>query len=396
MGTGEPGQRRKFLAGVGAVALGGCLGGDGQPDSENGVTTEVAVSGNEQLRNDLGVRYPDYDLEDELRILQWGEYWYEAAVPEFEEAFDVSVTVDTVGGLNDRVLEMMDTGELSTYDLLFPSDWVVSVLANDNQIQPLELDKIPNWDNLAQRWVDNAPYDPGQQRYSAPYQWGTTGLGWHEEMVDGPLEDLAYLDSLDAFWIEEFGGQIQMLDLVREVFAVALKRMGESLNTTDSDTIHEAKAMLIEQKSLVDEYGSSTVDVLRNQEATPAQSYSGGAFTAYWALFEDGSSPIAYRIPREGGVVWLDTAVVTVDASSPNAAHAFINYILSATVGAQITNFTFYASPNEAATDQILDEILDNPAIYPPQERQDRLEFIRDVGDAISVYENAWEAVKRA
>jgi spermidine/putrescine transport system substrate-binding protein len=124
--------------------------------------------------------------------------------------------------------------------------------------------------------------------------------------------------------------------------------------------------------------------------------WSGAPFQAYWELYEDGSSPIGYRVPEEGSVVWVDTAAVTSEAQNPNAAHAFINYVLNAQVNAEIANWLFYPSPNEAAKEYISDSMLENERIYPPDSTFEELEFIRNLGDTTQLYSQAWTEIKNA
>jgi spermidine/putrescine transport system substrate-binding protein len=259
-------------------------------------------------------------------------------------------------------------------------------------IQALNLDQLSNFDNLSQKFRE-APYDPGEDRYSVPYQWGTSGIGWNEEMIGSDVE----ISSWDAMWNEEWSGTMTMLNDMRETIGAALKRLGYSLNTTDEAKINEAKDMLIEQKQLLKAYDSDNFQTnLINQQASPVHAWSGGAFQAYWETYEDGSSPIQYVVPDEGGVIWVDTGAVTTEASSPNAAHAFINYYLNAQIGARITNWTYYGSPNEAAEQHISEDILNNESIYPDSETMDQLEFIENIGQATQMYSQAWTEIQNA
>jgi len=390
--------RRGFLKSVcllsGTVSVSGCLGeGD---DGGSDTTSTTTPAGNARLRDELGLRYPDYDLETELQILQWTDYWHPNTIPDFENAYDIPVSVTTYGS-NEEMYNILTEEGLDSYDLAFPSDWMVSKLIREEKLRPLDLGKLRNWVNLGDRWIEDAPYDRGSERYSAPYLWGTTGIAWHEAMVDGTLENLDGLDSWDAMWNDSYAGQIQMMDLPRETYAAALKQLGYSLNTTEPDEIQEATELLVQQKDLVSEYtGEKLVDALVNRRATPMHSFSGTALAAQTQLREDGESPVVYRIPREGGVVWIDTMVVPAGVPHPNAAHAFVDYILNPTVGAMNANFNLYATPNEAAKGTVPADLLDNPAIYPSAETLEKLEFIEDVGDALVHYENGWKTVQNA
>ncbi|MFB6219822.1 MAG: spermidine/putrescine ABC transporter substrate-binding protein [Halolamina sp.] len=382
--------KRTGLAGTAALTgLAGCSGGGGG-------STETAYPGNATRRENLGLPELDYDIEDSLNVFQWADYWPTGTVEKFEDAYDVSVNVSNYAS-NEEMFNKLKAGGSSQFDVIFPSDYMVSVLSSQDMIQPLNLDRIPHWDNLEQYWIDNAPYDPGEDRYSAPYFWGTSGVAWNENMFADSVKEELPFQSWEVMWDDRFSGDMTMLNDQRETIGAALKYLGYSLNTKDESKIEEAKEILIEQKKLLGTYDSVNMsENLINENFSPIHSWSGGAFSAYWELYSDGSSPINYQVPKEGSVVWVDTAAVTKDAKNPNAAHAFINFVLNAKVNAEIANYVYYPSPNEAAKEYMFESMLNNERIYPPEETFESLEFIKNVGDATQLYSEAWTEIQNA
>jgi spermidine/putrescine transport system substrate-binding protein len=415
-------NRRQFLKLGGAASvsvlagLSGCSGGGSDGDgsdggssgdgsdggssgdgSDGGSTESTESRGDASVREEYGLAELDYELEDTLNVFQWADYWPLSedfnTIKLFEEAYGVKVNVSNYAS-NEEMFNKLKAGGTGQFDVAFPSDYMVNIMGGQGMLQPLTIDKIPNWENLESKWVEQAPYDPGEQRHSAPYFWGTTGVAWNANMLGGA--DLPFT-SWDALWNEEFAGQIRMLDDMRETMGAALKRLGYSLNSQDEQEIQEAKEALIQQKDLLKTYSSvGMAEALINENASPIHSWSGAPFDAYWQLYQDGSSPIGYRVPEEGGVVWVDTAVLTKKAKHPNAAHAFINYVLNAQVNANIANWVYYPSPNEAAKEFILEDMLENERIYPPEEVMQSLEFIRNLGQATKAWNEAWTEVKSA
>ncbi len=362
------------LAAVGLTGLAGCLGDDSD--------------GNNTSSADIDIENP----EDNLNIFQWGDYWPDGFVQTFEEEYDVDVSVSNFAS-NEEMFNSLQAGGTDQYDLIFPSDYMVNILHEQDMIQPLDLDALSNFENLSEMFRE-APYDPGSERYSAPYQWGTSGIGWNENMI-GEVE----IDSWDALWNDEWAGQMTMLNDMRETIGVALKRLGYSLNTTDEDEIEEAKELLIQQKDLLRAYDSTNFKTnLINEQNSPLHGWSGDIFAALWETYDEdeGYSPVKYTIPSEGGVVWVDTATVTAKARHPSAAHAFIDYFLDAENAAEVTNYTYYGSPNEAAEEYIYDEILENESIYPDDETMEKLEFIENIGQATQTYDRAWTEIQNA
>jgi spermidine/putrescine transport system substrate-binding protein len=414
-------KRRQFLKVGGAASVGlltglaGCSGDGSDGDGDGGSSSDgssgdggdgdgTSTSGSDDMgdasvREEYGLPELDYELEEQLNVFQWADYWPLNedfnTIDVFEQAYGVSVNVSNYAS-NEEMFNKFQAGGTDQFDVAFPSDYMVNIMADQDMLQPLDLDKLPHWENLESRWVEEAPYDPGSERLSAPYFWGTTGIAWNANMVEGA--DLP-LTSWDALWNEEFAGQIRMLDDMRETMGAALKRLGYSLNSTNESEIQEAKETLIQQKDLLKTYSSvGMAEALINENASPIHTWSGAPFDAYWQLYdsESESSPIDYRVPEEGGVVWVDTSVVTKEAQNPNAAHAFINYTLNAQVNGAIANWVYYPSPNEAAKEYIFDSMLENERIYPPDSTMQKLEFIRNLGDATKMWNEAWTEVKNA
>ncbi|MFC4550275.1 MULTISPECIES: polyamine ABC transporter substrate-binding protein [Halorussus] len=403
------GDRRRFLkttgslAAVGLTGLAGCTGGNGGEGGQNtttsttaGGTTTAASDGtttaaSSDPRQKYNLKELDYKLENQLNIFQWGDYWPDGTVQDFEKAYGVKVNVSNYAS-NEEMFNKLKAGGTAQYDLIFPSDYMINVLVKQGMIQKLDKKKIPNYGNLSKKFTDT-PYDPDPGTYSAPYQWGTSGIGYNKEMLGGDVS----INSWDAMWNQQWKGQMTMLNDMRETIGAALKRLGYSLNTKDEAKIEEAKEMLVKQKSLLKTYDSSNFTTnLINKQASPVHGWSGGVFQAYWETHKNGSSPIGYTVPKEGGVIWVDNGAITKKAKHPNAAHAFINYYLNAKIGARITNWTYYGSPNETAEKHISEDILNNKSIYPSQKTMNQLEYIQNIGQATQLYSRAWTEIQNA
>ena len=233
------------------------------------------------------------------------------------------------------------------------------------------------------------PYDP-KMVHCVPYQWGTTGIGYNAELFDEAPDSWAYL--FDPDLAGDFAGQFTMLNDSREGIGAALKYLGYSLNSIDEGQLNEARDLLIQQKPMIYAYDSEQYEDLVSADGTVlAHGWSGDFFMV---AVED--ERIWYAIPQEGGVIWADNLCVPKTAPSQYTAEVFINYLLEGEVGAAISNFTWYASPNAAASEFIDAEILEEPAIYPPEEVMDKLEWLEDVGEATPLYERIWTEVKAA
>ncbi|MFL7810420.1 MAG: spermidine/putrescine ABC transporter substrate-binding protein, partial [Anaerolineae bacterium] len=272
------------------------------------------------------------------------------------------------------------------YDIIVPSDYMVTIMRELNLLSELDYDNIPNSKNIDETFID-PPYDPGN-KYCVAYQWGTTGIGYDSDVFDEEPASWAYL--FDPALASQYSGKISMLNDPREAIGAALKYLGYSLNSTDEGELEAAKQLLIQQKQWVSTYDSDGFeDLLAAGETVLAHAWSGDIFAA-----AEEAENIWYVIPEEGGVIWTDNLCIPASALNKYTAEVFIDYLLRPEVGAEITNYTWFGSPNKASEEFIDQEILDEPAIYPPDEVMQKLEFLRDVGEATSLYDRIWTEIK--
>ncbi|MBI4852391.1 MAG: extracellular solute-binding protein [Acidobacteria bacterium] len=316
----------------------------------------------------------------QLNLYIWSNYASAEMLKKFEERYNVKVRVDLYDS-NEALLAKLQTG-LVDYDLIVPSDYMVSILIKQNLLQPIDRDSLPNLANLDTRFLA-LPFDP-ENRYSIPYTWGTTGIGYRKDKINGNF------DSWSVLWDEKYKDRIALLDDVREVFGAALKKQGLSLNVTDSNQIAKTANLLKEQKSLVKVYDSATfAELLLSGDAYLVQGYSGQIGKA---MAENPN--IAYFIPKEGATIWTDNICIPKGAPNSDLAVLFINFILDPQISGENTNITAYSTPNKAAKEFIKPEILNNPALFPSDESLKNCEFIKDVGSAIQTYDRYWTEIK--
>lgn len=321
--------------------------------------------------------------EKVLNFYNWSEYVAESTIPGFEEEFGVEVTQDFYNS-NEELLAKLQAGG-SGYDVIVPSDYMVSAMISEGILLKLDRARIPNFENLDEDFK-GLPYDPNTA-YSITYQWGTTGILYNTKAVEEEVT------GWDAMWDERYRGRIGMLDDVRETFGASLKRLGYSLNSTDTAELDEAQAQLEEQKPLLRGYFASpeSTDLVIGGDLALAHVFSGEALTAVGE-----NDNLAYVIPPEGATRWTDNLAIPKSAPHPELAHRFINYILDPEVGAEISNYTLYGTPNKAALPKIDEEAREDPAIYPPPEVAENLEVIEDLGEATRDYERRFTEVKSA
>ena len=335
-------------------------------------------------------------LASQLSVYNWSDYIDEQVLADYEEEYGVEIVYDTFAS-NEDLLAKLQAGATG-YDVIFPSDYMVSQLIDLGLLAEIDVNQLPNWDNISETF-HNPPFDPGNQ-HCVPYQWGTTGLAYragHGLFEENPPTSWSYL--FEPEMLEQYSeGGINVLNDQRELIGAALAYLGYSMNTQERSELEEARDLLLEAKPYWKTFNSEDYDdsLLVADEVVLSHSWSGDAAAAYWNTYDDDAEDgnWYYAIPEEGAVRWVDNICVTAASERTDTALHFINYLLEGEVGATITNFTYYASPNEAAREFILEEILNDAGIYPPPEVEANLEWLEDVGDAIFIYDEVWTAVK--
>lgn len=317
----------------------------------------------------------------QLNIYCWSTYISPRVVRGFENKFHCRVNYDLYDS-NEALLAKLQAGNVD-YDLVIPSDYMVQILIQQGLLARLDKGRLPNvWANVNPRFL-GLPFDP-QNDYSVPYAWGTTGLAYRDDFVHEKVE------SWDILFDARYAGHILLLDDPREVFGMALKKLGYSLNSTNPEEIRRARDLLLRQKPMVKGYNSSNFEQdLAAGDAWIAQAYNGNL------TFVMRDEPrIRYVIPKEGCTISVDSACIPRNAPHKDLAMEFINYFHQPEVAAEFVNDSGFNTPNPGAAPHVERWIRDEPAIFPPPAWLGRCEFMRDVGPVVQLYDRYWTEIK--
>lgn len=334
---------------------------------------------------------PIGQIEKDLFLYNWAEYVSPANVAAFSKQFGVKVTEDTYPS-NEDLLAQVKAGS-KQYDLAAPTGYMVRTMAEEGLLLPLDYSRLPNAKYISPPFDKRRPHDPNN-KWSVTKDWGTFGIMWNSEKVKDEF------NSWDDLWklAPKYSGQILAADSSPEVLGAALKYLGYSYNAVDPREIDAALNKLLELKPHLRGFDSAYIPAMAKEEVLITMGWNGDAFAANAQRQDAGKAEsLQYVIPREGSEFWEDDWVILKSAPHPNAAYAFINFILDPRAQAEETNFTHYASGEDEAKKYISPEILRNPAIYPPPEVIFKLEAPIDLPPAALKYrEAAWAKLKRA
>jgi putrescine transport system substrate-binding protein len=336
-----------------------------------------------------------------LNIYNWSDYIADDTVSRFAAETGIKVNYDVYD--SNETLEAKLLAGRSGYDLVVPSaSPYLARQAEAGVYRKIDKGQLANYGNLdPQILAAAANADPGNQ-YGVPYLWGTTGLGYNPAKVKAALGDGAPMDSLKLLFDPEnakklAGCGISLLDSAQEVFPAALAYLGRDPLSRDPKDLEAAAAVVQAIRPSIKKFHSSQyINDLANGELCLAFGYSGDVVQAKnRAADAKNGIEIAYSIPREGAMIWIDMMAIPKDAPHPENALKFIDYILRPEVIAAISNTVAYANPNSLATEFVDEAIRDDPNIYPPPEVRQRLFFDKPVTPQYErLRTRAWTKVK--
>ena len=306
-----------LLAGIMALGFAGC---GGQGGAASGGASGSTASGGSNV----------------VKVYNWGEYIGEDVVQNFEKEYNAKVIYEYFDS-NEMMYTKLLAGD--SYDVLVPSDYMIERLIKEDRLQPIDLKKIPNFENVVDS-LKGLDYDP-DNTYSVPYFWGNVGLVYNKNNVSKEeIEAKGYEILRD----EKYKGRIYIYDSERDAFMTAFKALGYSMNTENEDEINAAYEWLCDINSRMEPayVTDEVIDSMANGNKDIAVVYSGDA-----AYILQENPDMGFCMPSEGTNLWSDAMVIPKNAENPELAHEFINYILTYEASEDNSVTVGYASSNK-------------------------------------------------
>lgn len=316
--------------------------------------------------------------EGVVHVYNWSDYIAEDTVEKFTAETGISVVYDVYD--SNEVLEAKLLTGSSGYDVVVPTSSFLQRQIAAGIYQPLDRSKLPNLENMDAGLMEKAAaYDPGNE-HAVIYMWGTVGIGYNPAAVEERLGPDAPVDSWSLVFDPEIVSKladcgVTFLDSQSDMMESALAYLGLDPNTKDPDELQQAADLFAGVRQYVRYFHSSQyISDLANGEVCVSVGFSGDVFIAADRAAEAGTGiEIAYSIPEEGAQQWFDMMAIPADAPNPDAAHAFLNFIMDPQITADITNYVFYANANAASMPLVDPEIANDPAIFPSPEVREKL-----------------------
>ena len=315
---------------------------------------------------------------DVLHLYNWNNYISDETVARFEQQCHCQVVQDFYSD-NEEMLAKLAAGATG-YDILVPTGNALESLIRQQALRPLDKTRLPNLKNIDPAYL-NTQFDP-QNRYSVPYAFTLTLLGYNEEKMHElglPTDTWAVI--FEPRYLEKLKGRVTVLDSQRELLAAALKYLGYSANDTDETHWEQASRLLIRAKPYWAAFNASSyVKELTVGNIWLVHGYSNDIFQANQDAQKAGRKfHIRASIPKEGAVLALDSMVLHRSGPRPDLALRFINFMLEGSNAAELTNLIGSGNPNRDALQYIHPEIVHDPAIFPDAKSMERLEMLNEL-----------------
>lgn len=352
--------KRRYLsllltAAVAAGILTGCSGSadGGYTEEETAEAQTLTVSDPEYY-----TRFKDDGIS--INVYNWGEYISTGAE---EGTLDVNSEFTKLTGIKVNYTNYATNEELyaklkgggASYDVIIPSDYMISKMIKEGMIEKLDFENIPNFSYIMDNFRNQA-YDP-ENEYSVPYTWGTVGIIYDETVVDIAEEDIDW----DLLWNEDYADQILMFDNPRDAFAIAEILCGYSINTENESELADAAEKLTEQKRIVQGYVMDEIfDKMGAGDALIAPYYAGDALT----ILEE-NEDLNFVIPKSGTNLFIDAMCIPSGSKQKEAAEMYINFMCEPDIAYSNIDYICYSTPHSAAYEMLDEDVRENPVSYP-------------------------------
>lgn len=321
-----------------------------------------------------------------VNVYNWGEYISDGAegsmdvVGEFERLTGAKVNYTNFES-NENMYSKLSGGGVS-YDVITPSDYMVERLIDEELLDEIDYDNIPNMKYIREDCL-NLPFDP-EQKYSVCFNTGYTVLIYNKELVD------EVPDSWTALWDEKYRDKVLMFNNSRDAFAIAQAILGQSLNTTDEEDWNAAAELLAQQKDKVNPvYVMDEVfNLMESGEYALATYYAGD-----YVLMNENNENLGFVFPKEGVNSFYDAFCIPKCTQNKKGAEAFINFMHEPQVAFQNEEYIYYASANASVMENEDSSLFENEAVYPEEEPKSEV-FSNLPQNILELQNNLWSKVK--
>ncbi len=329
--------------------------------------------------------------QETLSLLVWEGYADPSFVHAFEDAHHCKVLASYMGS-SDELVAKLRGGSAANYDVISPSSDVATSIVRAGLAAPLDLSKIPSYDQLSAKLRDSSLVKANGKTYGVPFVWGPNPLLYDTTTFPQPP------DSWSILWDPKYKGKISLWDELSSVY-MAAQVLGfdkpdpsQIYNLSDAQ-LEAVKKKLIELKPNIRKYwstGGELTNLFQNHEIIAAMG---------WPLMTNQlrklNYPIGETIPKENTTGWIDHLMITAASAQKELAQAFLEYMIEAQTQKLVTDVTHYTPANPVTAQLLTPEEKKSLHLDAPDEYMKRIYFWQDVPRRPK-YTEIWNEVKNA
>lgn len=312
----------------------------------------------------------------ELNLYTWEGMFPQEVLDAFTAETGIKVNYSSFD-TDENMLMKLEAANGGDYDVVIADDYILEPVIAQGLAQKLDKTLLTNYGNINPLYQGQF-YDP-EDEYTVPYGAGVMSIIYDPSAVD--MEITSYAD----LWDPSLKDNLGLIANSRVVTGMALKMMGESYNTEDLDIIQRAGDKMLELTPNVRVINDNNLqDALITGEVGAALVYSSQATQALQT-----NANFKQVFPAEGIGFGVMPQFIPANAPHPDAAHAFIDYILRPEVAKQCFDVLGYYCTNKAA-DELLDESV-REYVTMPESFQGSGEAIRTISsEATDLHNQIW------
>lgn len=360
-------NRRGFLAVVGlsglSAAIAACASGGASPapSTAPSPSAEPCAAGSPAPSPSANLHTA---VEPEFNLYNWADYDAPETLKGFEEEYKTKITYDVFTS-NEEALAKFQAGGGAGYDMLAPTGYIIPSFVDGGFLQEIDRSRLGNYGNIDPKFL-NLPFDK-ESKYYVPKDWGTTGFMYRSSDVSETPKSWKDFFALG----EKYSGKIGILDDKPVNIGAALKSLGYGINSTDPAELEAAAQVLYAFAPHVGNVSNDYKQVVRDKEMLIHMGWNGDGAVL---KFEEANADTVYVVPEDGTEFWVDCWCIPTGAPHPNAAYAWIDYVMRPEIAVQETTFTLYGNAFKASYDLLPAEIRNDPTVFPPDDLIAKLE----------------------
>ncbi|MDH3859670.1 MAG: extracellular solute-binding protein [Gammaproteobacteria bacterium] len=305
-----------------------------------------------------------------LNVSNWAEYMAEDTIENFAKEYDIDVTFtpyESVEAIDSKLL----AGN-SGYDVVSHAASQVARLAKGGILRKIDKTKLSNFKHMSPDVMAQigSKWDPGHN-YFVPFMWGTHGVTYNRELVleTYPEAPIGSIDMIfDPKHMKELAKcGVSFLDSPTDVIPMALAYLGMEPDSTNKADYQKVEEMLKKVRPYIKTFDNYAYQRMPEKEFCVAVTWGPDGLLAMSGAEEANTGVVLdFFLPAIPNF-WVDGWVIPGDAKNIENAHLFLNYMMRPQVGANDSNYTWYATANKTAMDQkLIDEaVTSSTAAFP-------------------------------